>query len=67
MKSDLVDVDPNVLKQKKDIKNRLSSKFIETQKQKAILEKTISDLETEIVEFDRLKSELYWLLVLFLI
>jgi DNA repair protein SbcC/Rad50 len=59
MKGDLVDVDPNVLKQKKDIKNRLSSKFIETQKQKAILEKTISDLETEIVEFDRLKSELY--------
>ena len=59
MKSDLVDVDPNVLKQKKDIKNRLSSKFIDTQKQKAILEKTISDLETEIVEFGRLKSELY--------
>ena len=59
MKSDLVDVDLNVLKQKKDIKNRLSSKFMDTQNQKAILEKTVSDLEIEVTEFDRLKSELY--------
>jgi len=59
MKADVVDVDINVLKQKKDLKNRLSSKFIDTQNQKAILEKTISDLEIEVIELDRLKSELY--------
>ena len=59
MKDDVVDVDINVLKQKKDLKNRLSSKFINTQNQKAILEKTISDLEIEVFELDRLKSELY--------
>jgi DNA repair protein SbcC/Rad50 len=59
MKDDVVDVDINVLKQKKDLKNRLSSKFINTQNQKAILEKTISDLEIEVIELDRLKSELY--------
>jgi exonuclease SbcC len=59
MKDDVVDVDINVLKQKKDLKNRLSSKFIDTQNQKAILEKTISDLEIEVIELDKLKSELY--------
>jgi DNA repair protein SbcC/Rad50 len=59
MKDDVVDVDINVLKQKKDLKSRLSSKFIDTQNQKAILEKTISDLEIEVIELDRLKSELY--------
>ncbi len=59
MKDDVVDVDINVLKQKKDLKNSLSSKFINTQNQKAILEKTISDLEIEVIELDRLKSELY--------
>jgi exonuclease SbcC len=59
MKDDIVDIDVNVLKQKKDMRNRLSSKFIDTQNQKAILEKTISDLEIEVIEFDRLKSELY--------
>ncbi len=59
MKKDLVDIDINVLKQKKIIKNKLSSEYIDIQNQKAILEKTISDLEIEIIEFDKLVSELY--------
>jgi len=58
MKNDLVSIDVNVLKQKKDIKSKLSSEFIDIQNQKAILEKTISDSEIEIVEFDELISEL---------
>jgi DNA repair protein SbcC/Rad50 len=59
MKKDLVDIDINVLKQKKIIKNKLASEYIDIQNQKAILEKTISDLEIEIIEFDKLVSELY--------
>jgi DNA repair protein SbcC/Rad50 len=59
MKNDLGDIDINVLEQKKSIKNKLSSEFIDIQNQKAILEKTISDLEIEIVEFEKLVSELY--------
>jgi exonuclease SbcC len=58
MKNEIVSIDLGVLKQKKDIKNKLSSKFIDIQNQKAILEKTISDSEIEIVEFDKLISEL---------
>ena len=58
MKNDLVDLDINVLKQKKIIKNKLSSEYIDIQNQKAILEKTMSDLEIEIIEFDKLISEL---------
>jgi DNA repair protein SbcC/Rad50 len=59
MKKDLVDIDINVLKQKKITKNKLASEYIDIQNQKAILEKTISDLEIEIIEFDKLVSELY--------
>ena len=66
MKKDLVDIDINVLKQKKIIKNKLASEYIDIQNQKAILEKTISDLEIGIIEFDKLVSELYSLLFLFL-
>jgi DNA repair protein SbcC/Rad50 len=59
MKKDLVDIDINILKQKKTIKNKLTSEYIDIQNQKAILENTISDLEIEIVEFEKLTSELY--------
>ena len=59
MKNDLVDIDINVIKQKKIIKNKLASEYIDIQNQKAILEKTISDLEIEIIKFDKLVSELY--------
>ncbi len=59
MKNDLVDIDIDVLKQKKFIKNKLSSEFINIQNQKAILEKTVSDLEIEIIEFEKLISELH--------
>ncbi|MDQ6724344.1 MAG: SMC family ATPase [Thermoproteota archaeon] len=58
MKNNLVDIDSNVIKQKKILKNKLSSEFIDIQNQKAIMEKTISDLEIEIIEFDNLLSEL---------
>ena len=58
MKNDLVDIDSNVIKQKKILKNKLSSEFIDIQNQKAIMEKTVSDLEIEIIEFDNLLSEL---------
>ncbi|MBA3978486.1 MAG: SMC family ATPase [Nitrosopumilus sp.] len=59
MRADLVDVDLGTLSQKKFIRNKLSSEFIEIQNQKAILEKAVSNLENEITEFDRLMSELY--------
>ena len=59
MRADLVDVDLGTLSQKKFIRNKLSSEFIEIQNQKAILEKAVSNLENEITEFDRLISELY--------
>ncbi len=59
MRADLVDVDLGILSQKKSVRNKLSSEFIEIQNQKAILEKAVSNLENEIAEFDRLMSELY--------
>ncbi len=59
MRSDLVDIDVSVLNQKKLVRNKLSSKLIEIQNQKAVLEKAISNLENEITEFDKLTSELY--------
>lgn len=58
MRTDLVDIDLDVLNQKKSTRSKLSSEFIEIQNQKAVLEKTISNLENEIAGFDILTSEL---------
>jgi DNA repair protein SbcC/Rad50 len=58
MRSDLVDIDLSVLNQKKLVRNKLSSKLTEIQNQKAVLEKTVSNLENEITESDKLTSEL---------
>jgi exonuclease SbcC len=59
MRRDLVDIDLSVLNQKKLIRNKLSSELIGIQNQKAVLEKSISNLENEITEFDELTSELH--------
>lgn len=59
MRDDLVDIDLDILSQKKSIKNKLSTEFVEIQNRKAVLERTVSDLETEIIEFDGLISELH--------
>ncbi|HYO05571.1 MAG TPA: SMC family ATPase [Phototrophicaceae bacterium] len=59
MRSELVDIDLSVLNQKKLIRNKLSSEIIGIQNQKAVLEKSISNMENEITEFDKLTSELH--------
>ena len=58
MRSDLVNIDINVIKQKKLYKNKISSEFLDLQNQKAIVEKSISDLERENIEFSDLVMKL---------
>jgi exonuclease SbcC len=59
MRDDLADLDFGILGQKKSLKNKLSSEYNGIQNQKAVLEKTVFDLETEIVEFDKLMAKLH--------
>ncbi len=58
MRNDLVNIDINVIKQKKLNKNKISSEFLDLQNQKAIVEKSISDLERENIEFSDLVMKL---------
>ncbi len=58
MRTDLVDIDVNVIKQKKLYKNKISSEYMDLQNQKAIIEKSISDLEHENMEFNNILNEL---------
>ncbi len=58
MRNDLVNIDVNVIKQKKLFKNKISSEYLDLQNQKAIVEKSISDLERENIEFSGLVMEL---------
>jgi len=58
MRNDLVNIDINVIKQKKLYKNKISSEFLDLQNQKAIVEKSISDLECENIEFSDLVMKL---------
>jgi len=59
IKKDIGNINLEDLKQKKSLKNKLMVEFVDIQNQKAILEKNISDLEQEIVDFEKLLSELY--------
>ena len=59
IKRDVVNVNIDSLKQKKVLKNKLLSEFINIKNQKAVLEKNLLDLEHDIVEFENLLLELY--------
>ena len=59
IKKDIGNINLEDLKQKKSLKNKLLAEFVDIQNQKAILEKSILDLEQEIVDSEKLLSELY--------
>lgn len=54
----VVDVDSDLFKQKKLTKNKISNDLIELHKQRAVLEKTIIDLENDISLTDSLVSKI---------
>ncbi|HKU83131.1 MAG TPA: SMC family ATPase, partial [Candidatus Nitrosocosmicus sp.] len=58
MRNDVVDVDLNSYKQKKLTKTKLSAEMVSIYNQKAILEKTIVDIQSENSEFQTLITEL---------
>ena len=58
MRNDVVEVDLNSYKQKKLTKNKLSAEMVNIHNQKAILEKTIVDIQSENLEFQTLITEL---------
>src|SRR4029079_778592 len=58
MRNDVIEVDLNSYKQKKLTKNKLSAEMVNIHNQKAILEKTIVDIQSENLEFQTLITEL---------
>ena len=58
MRNDVVDVDLNSYKQKKLTKTKLSAEMVNIYNQRAILEKTIVDIQSENSEFQTLITEL---------
>ncbi len=59
MKNDVVNIDINIVQQKKIIKNKITSELVNIQNQKAILEKLISDLQNENIVTGKLLVELH--------
>jgi len=58
MRNDVIEVDLNSYKQKKLTKNKLSAELVNIHNQRAILEKTIVDIQSENSEFQTLITEL---------
>ncbi|CAN5852264.1 hypothetical protein BH23THE1_BH23THE1_21540 [soil metagenome] len=58
MRTDVIEVDLNSYQQKKLTKNKLSAEMVSIHNQKAILEKTIVDIQRENLEFQTLIIEL---------
>ncbi|MDR4491886.1 MAG: SMC family ATPase [Candidatus Nitrosocosmicus sp.] len=58
LRDDVVDVDSNLFQQKKITKNKVSNDLIELHKDRAVLEKTIIDLEKETSLTDSLISKI---------
>ena len=58
MRKDVIEVDLNSYQQKKLTKNKLSAEMVNIHNQKAILEKTIVDIQRENSEFQTLITEL---------
>jgi DNA repair protein SbcC/Rad50 len=58
MRNDVVEVDLNSYQQKKITKNKLSAEMVNIHNQRAILEKTIIDIQRENSEFQTLITEL---------
>ncbi len=58
MRNDVIEVDLNSYQQKKLTKNKLSAEMVSIHNQKAILEKTIVDIQRENSEFQTLITEL---------
>ena len=58
MRNDVIEVDLNSYQQKKLTKNKLSAEMVNIHNQKAILEKTIVDIQRENSEFQTLITEL---------
>ena len=59
MRNDVIEVDLNSYKQKKLTKNKLSAELVNIHNQRAILEKTIVDIQSENSEFQTLITELF--------
>ncbi len=59
MRKDVIDVNSNLLIQKKNLRNKLASEILDIQKQKAIFEKTMVDMEVEIKETEQILDELH--------
>lgn len=58
LRREMVNFDPEIIQQKKLKKNSISSKLLGLQNQKAILEKTIIDMESENDKYGKLIEEL---------
>ena len=58
MRNDVIEVDLNSYQQKKLTKSKLSVEMVSIHNQKAILEKTIVDIQRENLEFQTLIIEL---------
>ncbi|MDQ4074461.1 MAG: SMC family ATPase, partial [Thermoproteota archaeon] len=59
MRKDLVDINSNILIQKKNLRNKLTSEILDIQKQKAIFEKTMVDMKDEIEDLEQILGELH--------
>jgi exonuclease SbcC len=58
LRADVVDVDSDLFRQKKLTKNKISNELIELHKQRAVLEKTIIDLEKDTTLTESLVSKI---------
>jgi exonuclease SbcC len=59
IKKNTVNINTDTLKQKKILKNKLLSEFVNIKNQKAILEKNLMDVNHDLVNFEKLLAELY--------